>query len=29
MNSAVNLAMIKVNEELGYQPVWEEICYQN
>ncbi|WP_326502979.1 hypothetical protein [Rothia nasimurium] len=29
MNSAVNPAMIKVNEELGYRPVWEEICYQN
>lgn len=29
MNSAVNPAMIRVNEELGYRPVWEEICYQN
>lgn len=29
MNSALNPAIIKVNEELGYQKVWTEVCYQN
>lgn len=29
MNSELNPAMIKVNEELGYRVVWHEVCYQN
>lgn len=29
MNSALNPSIIKVNEELGYQKVWTEVCYQN